>query len=131
MFAAKAGAKKVIGIDCSNIIDRARQIVKQNDLDDIITLIKGKVEEVSLPDNIQQVCFYICVLDFDSYIGWYYHIRMDGVLFALRNNVANSIVCPWQVAGKRWNHHARQGVHVYYSYRYVPLAYYQTVYICL
>merc|ERR1712126_104524 len=43
MFAAKAGAKKVIGIDCSNIIDRARQIVKQNDLDDIITLIKGKV----------------------------------------------------------------------------------------
>merc|ERR1711942_121255 len=55
MFAAKAGAKKVIGIDCSNIIDRARQIVKQNDLDEIITLIKGKVEEVSLPDNIQQV----------------------------------------------------------------------------
>jgi len=59
MFAAKAGAKKVIGIDCSNIIDRARQIVKQNDLDDIITLIKGKVEEVSLPDNIQQVRTYI------------------------------------------------------------------------
>ena len=58
MFAAKAGAKKVIGIDCSNIIDRARQIVKQNDLDDIITLIKGKVEEVSLPDNIQQVRTY-------------------------------------------------------------------------
>jgi len=58
MFAAKAGAKKVIGIDCSNIIDRARQIVKQNDLDEIITLIKGKVEEVSLPDNIQQVRTY-------------------------------------------------------------------------
>ena len=55
MFAAKAGAKKVIGIDCSNIIDRARQIVKQNDLEDTITLIKGKVEEVSLPDNIQHV----------------------------------------------------------------------------
>ena len=59
MFAAKAGAKKVIGIDCSNIIDRARQIVKQNDLDDVITLIKGKVEEVSLPDNIQQVHIYL------------------------------------------------------------------------
>ena len=61
MFAAKAGAKKVIGIDCSNIIDRARQIVKQNDLDHIITLIKGKVEEVSLPDNIQKVRFYMYV----------------------------------------------------------------------
>merc|ERR1712130_377798 len=28
MFAAKSGAKKVIGIDMSNIIDRAKEIVK-------------------------------------------------------------------------------------------------------
>ena len=72
MFAAKAGAKKVIGIDCSNIIDRARQIVKQNDLDDIITLIKGKVEEVSLPDNIQQVRTYnyLCsrIISYNLYV---------------------------------------------------------------
>ena len=68
MFAAKAGAKKVIGIDCSNIIDRARQIVKQNDLDDIITLIKGKVEEVSLPDNIQQVRTYLCYVQNNIFI---------------------------------------------------------------
>lgn len=55
MFAARAGAKRVIGIDCSNIIDRAKQIVKLNALDDVVTLIKGKVEEVTLPDNIQKV----------------------------------------------------------------------------
>lgn len=33
MFAAKAGAKKVIGVDMSNIIDQARVIVKANRLD--------------------------------------------------------------------------------------------------
>uniref|UniRef100_I3JLU0 type I protein arginine methyltransferase n=1 Tax=Oreochromis niloticus TaxID=8128 RepID=I3JLU0_ORENI len=49
MFAAKAGAKKVIGIECSSISDYAVKIVKANNLDDVVTIIKGKVEEVELP----------------------------------------------------------------------------------
>jgi len=49
LFAARAGAKKVIGIDYSNIINQAKQIVADNNLGDVITLIKGKVEEVELP----------------------------------------------------------------------------------
>merc|ERR1719226_373215 len=55
MFAAKAGAKKVIGIECSNIVDHAKNIVKANNLDGIIELVKGKVEEVTLPDGIEKV----------------------------------------------------------------------------
>ena len=55
MFAARAGAKRVIGMDCSNIIDRAKQIVKQNELEGVVTLLKGKVEELSLPDGIEKV----------------------------------------------------------------------------
>ncbi|CAB1341391.1 unnamed protein product [Coregonus sp. 'balchen'] len=49
MFAAKAGAKKVIGIECSSISDYAVKIVKANKMDHIVTIIKGKVEEVDLP----------------------------------------------------------------------------------
>eukprot|EP00467_Chlorarachnion_reptans_P001930 CAMPEP_0114506332 /NCGR_PEP_ID=MMETSP0109-20121206/11372_1 /TAXON_ID=29199 /ORGANISM="Chlorarachnion reptans, Strain CCCM449" /LENGTH=532 /DNA_ID=CAMNT_0001684915 /DNA_START=51 /DNA_END=1649 /DNA_ORIENTATION=+ len=49
MFAAKAGAKRVIGVDASDMIDKARQIVKDNGLSGTITLIKGKVEDVKLP----------------------------------------------------------------------------------
>ncbi|KAJ3268517.1 Protein arginine N-methyltransferase 1 [Terramyces sp. JEL0728] len=49
MFAAKAGAKMVIGVDMSNIIDQAKVIVKDNNLDSKITLLKGKMEEVQLP----------------------------------------------------------------------------------
>ena len=48
MFAAKAGAKKVVGVDMSNIIDQAKVIVKANKLDHIITLVKGKMEDVDL-----------------------------------------------------------------------------------
>merc|ERR1712241_780693 len=55
MFAAKAGAKKVIGIEMSSIVEYAQKIVKANKLDDVITLVKGKVEEVTLPDGIDKV----------------------------------------------------------------------------
>ena len=49
MFAARAGARHVYGIDMSDIIDDAREIVADNGLADRITLIKGKAEEVQLP----------------------------------------------------------------------------------
>lgn len=39
MFCAKAGAKKVIAVDNSNIIDRAKEIVHDNGLGDVITYV--------------------------------------------------------------------------------------------
>jgi len=49
MFAAKAGASKVFGIDASGIAEQAKRIVKDNNLEDVVTIIQGKVEEVDLP----------------------------------------------------------------------------------
>ncbi|KAF7792352.1 hypothetical protein EIP86_003388 [Pleurotus ostreatoroseus] len=49
MFAAKAGAKHVVGIDMSNIIDQAQKIIEANGFSDTITLVKGKLEEAVLP----------------------------------------------------------------------------------
>lgn len=43
MFAAKAGATKVIAVECSNIVDYARKIVEANRLSDVIEIVKGKV----------------------------------------------------------------------------------------
>ena len=40
MFCAKAGAKKVISVDNSAIIDKARAIVFENGLDSVITQVK-------------------------------------------------------------------------------------------
>jgi protein arginine N-methyltransferase 3 len=49
MFCARAGAAKVIAVDNSGIIIKAREIVALNKLDDIITCIQGRMEDVVLP----------------------------------------------------------------------------------
>ncbi|KAI7900799.1 S-adenosyl-L-methionine-dependent methyltransferase [Cokeromyces recurvatus] len=77
MFAAKAGAKHVYGIDMSNIIHQARVIVKDNGLDDKITLIQGKMEEVVLP--VDKVDIII-----SEWMGYFllYESMLDTVLVA-------------------------------------------------
>jgi len=79
MFAAKAGARKVIGIECSSIVEYANKIVKQNKLDDVVQIIKGKVEEVELPDGIEKVDIII-----SEWMGYclFYESMLNTVLFA-------------------------------------------------
>lgn len=50
LFAAKAGAKKVIAVDFSNIANQAKQIVKDNGFDHVITVVQGKIEDVNMKD---------------------------------------------------------------------------------
>ena len=49
LFAAKAGAAHVYGIDMSSIAEQAKQIVADNGYSDRVTILRGKVEEVVLP----------------------------------------------------------------------------------
>jgi len=49
MFCAKAGARQVIAVDRSRIIDKARENVFHNGLGDKITCLRGMIEEVKLP----------------------------------------------------------------------------------
>merc|ERR1739838_510931 len=49
MFAAQAGAKTVVGVDCSQIIYSAMDIIRENGLEDRVKLCKGKLEEIELP----------------------------------------------------------------------------------
>lgn len=71
MFAAKAGASRVIGIECSNIVEYAKQIVEANQLSDVISIIKGKVEEVSLPHGITHVDIII-----SEWMGWVHTVNI-------------------------------------------------------
>lgn len=79
MFAAKAGASRVIGIECSNIVEYAKQIVEANHLSDVVTIVKGKVEEVELPDGITSVDIII-----SEWMGYclFYESMLDTVLYA-------------------------------------------------
>jgi ribosomal protein L11 methylase PrmA len=49
MVAARAGAKKVVGVDESSILDYTRKIVAKNGFSDVITLVQGRIEETPLP----------------------------------------------------------------------------------
>jgi len=55
LFAAKAGAKMVIAVEKSNVIEYAKRIIRANRYDKVIKVIKGKIEEIELPEGIQQV----------------------------------------------------------------------------
>eukprot|EP00727_Mastigamoeba_balamuthi_P002158 m51a1_g1194 putative arginine methyltransferase (344) ;mRNA; f:437465-438833 len=52
LFAAQAGAKHVYAIECAEIIEQARKIIKANNFENVITLIKGRVEDVELPEKV-------------------------------------------------------------------------------
>ncbi len=51
-FAARAGAKKVYAVDYSDVIHLARQLAAANGLADKIEFIKGRVEEIEVPQKV-------------------------------------------------------------------------------
>ncbi|KAF2735079.1 arginine n-methyltransferas-like protein [Polyplosphaeria fusca] len=77
MFAVKAGAKHVIGVDMSTIIDKAREIVERNGMTSKITLLQGKMEEVKLPFDKVDIII-------SEWMGYFllYESMLDTVLFA-------------------------------------------------
>ena len=77
IFAAKAGAKHVYGIEFADIADYAKEIVRQNNLTDKITIIKSKVEEAELP--VPKVDIII-----SEWMGYFliYESMLDTVLYA-------------------------------------------------
>jgi len=52
MFAVQAGASHVYAVDSSDIINQAKQIVKDNNFTDRITCLQGKMEDVELPGKV-------------------------------------------------------------------------------
>lgn len=77
MFCAKAGAERVIAVDNSAIIDKARENIFNNGFADKITCLRGKVEEVTLPvdkvDIIVSEWMGYCLL---------YEAMLDSVIWA-------------------------------------------------
>jgi hypothetical protein len=89
-FAVKAGAKHVIGVDMSTIIEKAREIVAVNGMSDKITLLQGKMEEVELP--YEKVDIII-----SEWMGYFllYESMLDTVLYARDKYLApNGLIFP-------------------------------------
>lgn len=89
-FAVKAGAKHVIGVDMSTIIEKAREIVEVNGMSNKITLLQGKMEEVQLP-------FPKVDIILSEWMGYFllYESMLDTVLYARDQYlVPNGLIFP-------------------------------------
>lgn len=89
-FAVRAGAKHVIGVDMSTIIEKAKEIVEVNGMSNQITLLQGKMEEVKLP-------FPKVDIILSEWMGYFllYESMLDTVLYARDQYLApNGLIFP-------------------------------------
>ena len=79
MFCAKAGAARVISVDNSDIIEKARSIIAANGLIDRVTCIRGKIEEINLPYDVKQVDIIV-----SEWMGYclLFEAMLDSVIYA-------------------------------------------------
>ncbi|CAF0942055.1 unnamed protein product [Rotaria sp. Silwood1] len=79
LFAAKAGAKMVIAVEKSNVIEYAKRIIHANRYDKVIRIVKGKIEDIELPEGIQKVDIIIA-----EWMGYclFYDSIIQSVIYA-------------------------------------------------
>lgn len=51
IWSAQAGARKVYAVEATKMSEHARTLVKANNLQDIVEVIEGSMEEVVLPEK--------------------------------------------------------------------------------
>ncbi|CAG9802184.1 unnamed protein product [Chironomus riparius] len=79
IFAAQAGAKKVFAVEASKLADLSREIVKENNFEDVIEVVNCKIEDFKLPETIDKVDIII-----SEWMGFYllHESMLDSVLLA-------------------------------------------------
>ncbi|KAI8051510.1 S-adenosyl-L-methionine-dependent methyltransferase [Syncephalis plumigaleata] len=77
MFAARAGAAQVYAVDNSDIIEQAKLIAAENQLDTKIQFIRGKIEEIELPVPVVDIII-------SEWMGYFllFEAMLDSVLVA-------------------------------------------------
>ncbi|KAH9643635.1 hypothetical protein HF086_006111 [Spodoptera exigua] len=78
IFCAQAGAKKVFAVEASNLANLAKEIVKENNFENVIEVIHSRVEDVTLP-NYMKVDAIV-----SEWMGFYllHEGMLDSVLYA-------------------------------------------------
>lgn len=55
LFAAKAGARLVYAVEASDMAETAARVVKTNKLESVVKVVKGKIEDVEIPDKVDVI----------------------------------------------------------------------------
>ncbi|XP_021895227.1 protein arginine N-methyltransferase PRMT10 [Carica papaya] len=80
IWSAQAGARKVYAVEATKMSDHARTLVKANNLQDVIEVIEGSMEDVILPEKVDVII--------SEWMGY----------FLLRESMFDSVIC----ARDRW-----------------------------
>ena len=51
IWSAQAGARKVYAVEATKMAVHARDLVKSNNLQDVIEVIEGSIEDITLPEK--------------------------------------------------------------------------------
>ncbi|ERN03593.1 protein arginine N-methyltransferase PRMT10 [Amborella trichopoda] len=80
IWSAQAGAKKVYAVEATKMSEHARALVKANHVEDIVEVIEGSMEDVTLPEKVDIII--------SEWMGY----------FLLRESMFDSVIC----ARDRW-----------------------------
>ncbi|XAR66936.1 Histone-arginine N-methyltransferase [Bertholletia excelsa] len=93
IWAAQAGARKVYAVEATKMSEHARELVKANKLQDVVEVIEGSIEDVTLPEKVDVII--------SEWMGY----------FLLRESMFDSVICArdrWlKPAGIMYPSHAR------------------------
>ncbi|KAL6984851.1 Protein arginine N-methyltransferase prmt10 [Sarracenia purpurea var. burkii] len=80
IWAGQAGARKVYAVEATKMSEHARELVKANNLQDVIEVIEGSIEDITLPEKVDVII--------SEWMGY----------FLLRESMFDSVIC----ARDRW-----------------------------
>ncbi|KAJ9140937.1 hypothetical protein P3X46_031527 [Hevea brasiliensis] len=80
IWSAQAGASKVYAVEATKMAEHARTLVKENNLQDVVEVIEGSMEDVTLPEKVDVII--------SEWMGY----------FLLRESMFDSVIC----ARDRW-----------------------------
>ncbi|CAL0327774.1 unnamed protein product [Lupinus luteus] len=80
IWSAQAGARKVYAVEATKMSEHARALVKANNLHDVVEVIEGSIEDISLPEKVDVII--------SEWMGY----------FLLRESMFDSVIC----ARDRW-----------------------------
>jgi protein arginine N-methyltransferase 1 len=55
IWSAQAGAKKVYAVEATKMSEHARALVKANNLEQVVEVIEGSVEDITLPEKVDVI----------------------------------------------------------------------------
>ncbi|PKA64559.1 Protein arginine N-methyltransferase PRMT10 [Apostasia shenzhenica] len=96
IWSAQAGARKVYAVEATKMADHAKALVQANNVEDIVEVIEGSMEEVDLPEKVDVII--------SEWMGY----------FLLRESMFDSVICArdrWlKSSGVMYPSHARMWV---------------------